>query len=345
MPREDHAYTPEPRSEVIRRRLVTIPRTFLLLAAATILMPPLALVAAVVDGVRFAVRRRPAMTLRLLAFGWVFLATEAIGLLWMLATWLVSGFGVRRRFLVESTWPIQRWWARTLLRTVERLFDLRFEPTGFEAATPGPILAMFRHASIIDNLLPAVYLTDAHGLELRWIVKRELLTLPSLDIAGKRLPNYFVDRMSKDPRSELRAIRRLAEGLGPDEGILLYPEGTRFTEEKRRRALERMAGGDAALLAMAQSMRHVLPPRLGGAITLFDAGMDVLIVAHEGLGGFASVREIWSGSLVGRTIPVRAWRHDATGIPTDRDGRARWLFERWLEVDAWIEEIRSDQAS
>ncbi len=228
---------------------------------------------------------------------------------------------------------------------MQRLFDLRFVASGFESATPGPILAMFRHASIIDNLLPAVYLTDAHGLKLRWIVKRELLTLPSLDIAGKRLPNYFVDRTSADPRRELRAIRTLAEDLDPDEGVLLYPEGTRFTEAKRTRALERMEGGDPDLLAMAHSMRHVLPPRIGGAMTLFDAGADVLVVAHEGLGGFASVGEIWSGSLVGRTVPIRAWRHSAADIPEDRDARARWLYERWREIDDWITSSRADQAS
>lgn len=340
-----HDYTPEPRGAVIRRRLVTVPRSFALLFVLTVASPVVVLAAGLVDGARYLVRRRPAMTLRLLAFGWVFLAVEALGILWMTGTWVWSGFGINRRRLVEATWRIQRWWARTLFRSVQRLFDLRFVATGFELATPGPILAVFRHASIIDNLLPAVYLTDGQRLKLRWIVKRELLMLPSLDIAGKRLPNYFVDRASPDPRRELRAIRALAENLDTDEGILLYPEGTRFTEAKRARALERMANGDPELLEMAQRMHHVLPPRLGGAMTLFDAGLDVLVVAHEGLGGFASIGEIWSGSLVGRTIPIRAWRHAADSIPDDRRGRARWLYERWLEIDAWIASTRLDQAS
>lgn len=345
MQRYDHHYTPEARRDVVRRRLVTVPRTFGLLALATVAMPLVLLIAGVVDAVRYLIGRRPAMTLRLAAFGWVFLATEATGIVWMTGTWLTSGFGLNRRRLAESTWPIQRWWARTLFRTVERLFDLRFDASGFATATPGPIIAMFRHASIIDNLLPAVYLTDAHGLKLRWIVKRELLSLPSLDIAGKRLPNYFVDRTSSDPRRELRAIRSLAEDLDADEGVLLYPEGTRFTEAKRTRALARMDDGDPELLEMARSMRHVLPPRLGGAITLLDAGADVLIVAHEGLGGFASVGEIWSGSLVGRTVPIQAWRHPADEVPEERRARARWLYARWTEVDAWIASTREHQAS
>ena len=27
-------------------------------------------------------------------------------------------------------------------------------------------------------------------------------------------------------------MRRLAEGMGPDEGMLIFPKGTRFTEER-----------------------------------------------------------------------------------------------------------------
>lgn len=344
MQRYDHDYTPEPRLDTIKRRLVTVPRTFLLLLAVSLLAPIAFVIGAIVDGVRYAVQRKPAMTLRLMAFGWIFLAAEAVGIVWMGATWLMSGAGLRRRYLIESTWPTQRWWARTLLRNVQRLFRIDFDVTDIDTASPGPIIAMFRHASIIDNLLPAAYLTDGQRYKLRWILKRELLGLPSLDIAGKRLPNYFVDRESSDPRSELAAIKTLSEDLAEDEGVLIYPEGTRFTEAKRRRALERMEGGDPELLARAHRMRHVLPPRLGGSLTLLDAGVDVVIVAHEGLGGFAHIGEIWSGSLVGKTIPVRAWRFDAADIPTDRTGRSIWLYDQWLEIDRWIDDVKA-QAS
>lgn len=342
--RYDHQYTPEPRRVVIRRRLLTVPRTFVLLVAVTAALPLLVVAAAVVDGARHAVRRTPATTLRLLAFAWVFLAAEAAGILWMTATWVASGFGRNRRFLAESTWPVQRWWARTLLRAVERLFGIRFEVGGLDVVRPGPVVVMFRHASIIDNLLPAVLITDGLGMKLRWVVKRELLTLPSLDIAGKRLPNHFVDRNAADPRNELRSIGALAGELDPDEGVLIFPEGTRFTEAKRVRALDRMQKGDPDLLAIARRMRHVMPPRLGGALTLLDAGLDVVVAGHEGLGGFASIGEIWSGSLLGRTVPVALWRHPASSIPGDRKQRSRWLYERWLELDSWVEE-RKAQAS
>ena len=58
------------RASTIRRRLVTIPRLLVLFALVTMTLPLLAVVALVVDGVRFAWRRRPAMATRLTAFLW-----------------------------------------------------------------------------------------------------------------------------------------------------------------------------------------------------------------------------------------------------------------------------------
>lgn len=335
------------RRAVIRRRLVTIPRTLALLVVTTVLAPVIVMVAAVVDAVRrIGAPGRPAMTLRLAAFAWVYLAAETIGIVWLFVQWLASGFGTNRSRLVTSTWPIQRWWARTLFGAARTLFDLRLEADGLDAAVPGPIIVMFRHASIIDNLLPAVLMTDGLGLELRWVVKRELLDLPALDIAGGRLPNHFVDRTAADPDAEIAAIRALATDLGPNEGVLIFPEGTRYTPDKARRALAALDSGDPRLAELARRMRHVLPPRPGGALALIDSGADVMVVGHEGLGGLAGIADIWSGSLVGRTIRVSGRRFLGRDIPRGESARAAWLFERWLEIDDWIDEQKGEaQAS
>jgi len=231
---------------------------------------------------------------------------------------------------------VQTFWARTLLGGVRRLFRLRFAVTGADVIRPGPIVAMFRHASIVDNLLPVVLLTHDQGIRLRWIVKRELLAVPGLDVGGTRLPNLFVDRSSADPRTEIRRIRELATGLTPAEGVLIYPEGTRFTEERRAKAVAALATRDPSMRTRAERLRNVLPPRIGGPLTLLDAGYDVVVCAHEGLGGFAKIGDVWSGGLVGRTINVTFWRIPAATIPTGRKERIAWLFEEWERVDAWI---------
>lgn len=327
----------EPRSEIVRRRLASISRSVLFLVALTALLPLLLAAAAAIDAVRWLALRRPWMSVRLVLFGWTFFATEVAGLAWLFFGWVGSGFGRRWDRLVELTWPVQRWWARSLFTSVQRLFRITLSVEGHDTTTPGPILAMFRHASIIDNLLPAVLLTDAKELKLRWIVKRELLSLPSLDVAGTRLPNYFVDRHAEDPRAEIRAIRRLGEGLAPDEGVLIYPEGTRFTEKRRRRALERLQERMPNLHDRAGRLRHVLPPRIGGPLALLDTGSDVVLCGHEGLGGFARIGDIWSGALVGRTVSVKFWRIAAAEIPHDRKARIDWLYTQWEMIDAWIE--------
>ncbi len=327
----------EPRSDIIKRRLVTIPRSIALLVATTALLPVLLACGSIVDATRWLVHRRPWMSLRLIAFGWVFLAAESWGLVRFFSHWVASGFGARREWLIARAWPVQTWWARTLLNTVRRLFQLRLSVEGADLARPGPIVAMFRHASIVDNLLPAALLTDNQGIRLRWIIKRELLTIPALDVGGTRLPNYFVDRDSPDPRAEIRRIRALAADLDEDEGVLIYPEGTRFTEKRRLRALASLERRDPSLYGRARRLRNVLPPRIGGPLTLLDSGYDVVVCAHEGLGGFAKIRDLWSGALVGQTINVVFWRIAAADIPSGRKARIEWLFDQWDRVDDWID--------
>ncbi len=298
-------------------------------------MPVLAGGAALVDLARAVAFRRPWMALRLLAFGWVFLAVEVVGLLWFLAGWIASGFGRQRERLVAAAWPTQRWWARTLFAAAQRIFAITLEIEGAETARPGPIIAMFRHASIVDNLLPAVLLTDGEDMRLRWVIKKELLAVPALDVGGTRLPNHFVERASTDPRDEIRKIRALAKGLEEDEGVLIYPEGTRFTEPRRERAVAGLASRPA-LQERARRFRHVLPPRIGGPLALLDTGYDVVFCAHSGLDGFATIGDVWSGGIVGAKVRAEMWRVPAGSIPKTRTERISWLFDQWDHVDGWV---------
>jgi 1-acyl-sn-glycerol-3-phosphate acyltransferase len=340
MPDYETDFNPEARSAVVKRRLKTVPRSLLLLVLLTILAPIVFPIALAVDFGRFLIFRRPFMAVRMIAFGWVWLATEAVGIVRFFLHWLTAGFGRNRKRMVDRAWAVQQWWARVLFGSVRRLFRLGLEIEGYDSVTPGPILAMFRHASIIDNLLPAALLTDAKGLKLRWLIKRELLQVPSLDVGGKRLPNYFVDRSAADPREELRRIRALGSNLAADEGLLIYPEGTRFTERRRSRALEKLHESASNLYERASNLRYVLPPKTGGVLTLLDSGVDPLICAHEGLGGFAKVSDIWSGAIMNTTIRVKFWRVAATDVPTDRKGRIDWLYTQWEAIDAWIASVK-----
>jgi 1-acyl-sn-glycerol-3-phosphate acyltransferase len=153
----------------------------------------------------------------------------------------------------------------------------------------------------------------------------------------------FVRRGSGDTEAELERMRALAVGLGPDEGILIYPEGTRCTADKLARAKQIVAERQPALAPLAERLRHVLPPRLGGTVALLEAarGADVVIFGHVGLDGFEYISDIWSGAIVGTTVRLKFWRHPAAEVPGGRDELIAWLYDRWQELDDWIAEVRA----
>jgi 1-acyl-sn-glycerol-3-phosphate acyltransferase len=307
-------------------------------AAATLALPVLLLAAILYDLGAAAMRRGRFVATRLVLIGWAYLGAEVIGIVALGVLWVATAGGRVRRVFISGTYTIQRWWAGLIFATIRGLFRLQVDVEGSELLERGPMMVFMRHASIVDNLLPNVLITAPHGIRLRYVLKRELLSDPALDIAGSRLPNYFVDRHSKDSDSEAGAIGRLGTGLRDDEGVLIYPEGTRFTAARRARALERLQSTNPDLHKRAAQMHGVLPPRLGGPLALLDAepAADVVIAAHVGLDGFSHIRQILGGGLVGSTIRVRFQRFSHRDIPTDPTARAEWLYDRWAEVDAWI---------
>jgi 1-acyl-sn-glycerol-3-phosphate acyltransferase len=328
----------ENRSETILRRLRTIPPLVLGLLLVTALLPALLVVGMAIDLGRWAVSRVPPTATRLALFLWVYLAAEVAGLAGLAAAWVASGGGRRDAWLRDLTWRLQETWAASLFGAVRALFGIRIEMMGGEEAAPGPVIVLVRHASIVDNLLPANLIARPHGIRLRYVLKRELLADPCLDVAGRRLPNYFVRRGTGEAR-ELERVRALAHGLGTDEGVLIYPEGTRFTPERRARAIVRIAERDPQLAARAERLRHLLPPRLGGIGALLDGApaADVVLVAHHGLDGLRLVSDVWRGGLVGLVVRVRMTRVPRAAVPVAGPDRTAWLYDLWQEVDDWLD--------
>jgi 1-acyl-sn-glycerol-3-phosphate acyltransferase len=247
---------------------------------------------------------------------------------------LGRGSKARRRMVYD----LRIHWARSHIGGIKALFGLTFEIEGLDNAGPGPMIVLIRHASIIDNALPDTVIGHAHGIGLRFVLKRELQSIPTIDIGGRWVPTNFVRRGSKNPEAEVAQLRRLAHDLGPGEGILIYPEGTRHTEEKAARAKELIAERQPEIAPLANRLKHVLPPRLGGPLALLDEsdGADVVLCAHVGLDGFEFISDIWAGGLVGTTVKVRFWRFRADEIPATEPERITWLYERWQTLDDWI---------
>ena len=324
------------------RRLVTVPGVVLALALATATLPALLTLAFLVD---LVLRRGSFTSVRLVLFLEAFLAIEVLGIAALAGVWLATPGDPRRRAAI--TGPVQNLYTAALLETTRALFALRFEVEGDHvAAEPGPVLVFIRHSSIADVLLPGVFLARRHGLRLRYVLKRELLVLPCLDIAGHFLPNHFVARDGADSAGEVAALGRLAEGLGDRDGVLIYPEGTRFSAGKRRRILDRLAE-DPEARRRAARLNHLLPLRAGGSLALLDAapGCDLLFFGHAGFEGLATLRDIWAGAMVGRTIRLKLWRARAAEIPHGRAARLTWLEGRWQSLDDWLASMERVEAS
>jgi 1-acyl-sn-glycerol-3-phosphate acyltransferase len=341
-PRETTRFHDETLGSRWRRRTLTVP-AYLAAALLAAGLLPFALPVTLALDARDLAHPRVGPEVRAprtrFAVGIVFLLLcEAAGIAGALATWTIAGgpFGHGSARAHRLDRALQRWWASALLHGGRRLLGLGLRVTGDDLAGDGPILVFARHASLVDSLLPCVLLDR---FRLRYVLKRELLWDPCLDIVGTRLPNAFVRRGAGDP-AEIARVAALARGLERDEGVVLFPEGTRFTPERRQHLIDLLdARGERPRLREAGVLRHLLPPRRGGVLALLEAAPEasVVVLAHTGLEGAARLGDLWRGSLMGRTIEVEMWQVRRAEIPGDDDGREAWLETCWRRVDEWID--------
>jgi 1-acyl-sn-glycerol-3-phosphate acyltransferase len=202
-----------------------------------------------------------------------------------------------------------------------------------------PLLLLVRHVSTADTILASIFVAERYGIVLRYVLKRELLWDPCLDIVGNRLVNVFVRRGGGDSQADLAAVASLTENLGPGEGILIYPEGTRFTTEKRRRIIEKLSQrGDEIAARRARDLTRVLPPRLGGTLALLEQASkwDIGICAHVGMDKATSFADFLSGALVGAEVRIRIGLHRGETLPKEREPLTEWIYDRWAEVDRFV---------
>ncbi len=319
------------------RRAISVPLYGGLAAICVLGAPGWLTLALLVDAGRGQIAHRPRT--RALAFFALYLGCEVLGLLVAALVWgatLGGWIGGADRYR-EANAALQRGWTRALFHGARVIFGWTLQVEGLELARQGPLVLLVRHSSVADTGVTAALVANPNRLQLRYVLKRELLWDPCLDVVGRRLPNAFIDRAAPRKEAEIAAVARLAQGLDAGSAVLIYPEGTRFSEGKLAQRVAALRDRAATeLLAIAERYAAVLPPRPGGVLALLDAaaGADVVLVEHSGFEGAATFADFWAGALVGRTIRVRLRRFPADAIP--ETGRDRWLYERWGEMDRWI---------
>lgn len=318
------------RSGVWRRRLVTVPSVFAIAAGSTVAMPVWVPLVVVLDLLR---RRRRWPLTRLSVFGWWWAWHEVAGVARAFGLWATG-----RAKDADAHYSLMAWWSGALMRGLDRIGGIDVEVRGLDALDHGDAIVVSRHASFADSLVSGWVTSAVAGVRPRYVLKRELLVDPCLDIVGLRLPNHFLDRSAVDTEAELAALRSLVAGLGPRDVGVIFAEGTRSTPVKRRRALERIRERDPARARLMAGLRHLLPPRPAGTQALLAGApsADVVFAWHTGFDGFDSPRGMLR-RLGEPPVPARFVMRRVRRADVDEADFAAWLDRRWLELDAEVD--------
>jgi 1-acyl-sn-glycerol-3-phosphate acyltransferase len=190
---------------------------------------------------------------------------------------------------------------------------------------------------------------------LRFFLKRELIRVPFLGLAWWALDFPFVRRHSKAQlaqRPELRGRDLEAARLACEKfrdvpvAIMNFPEGTRFTADKRDRS--------------GSPYEDLLLPRIGGmGQVLYALGdqLDALIdvtIAYPGRDRIARAPSFWD-LLTGlipkvvvraqrREIPPELLGRDFGADPELRESLREWMHASWLEKDRRLSTILNGSA-
>jgi 1-acyl-sn-glycerol-3-phosphate acyltransferase len=235
------------------------------------------------------------------------------------------------------------------VHSAQRLFALRLVTDGvswspLDDGVPGSTNAMVvlsRHAGPGDSLLLVQTLMNRDHLRRPRIVLKDMLQLdPLIDVYLNRLPSSFVASGPRGGDAAVEAIGDLAGDLGEEDALLIFPEGANFTPRRRISAIRRLRDrGLARAVRRAEAMRHVLPPRPAGVGAALRGAphADVVLVGHTGLEHLSTVRDVWRGLPMDKTLHLRWWFVPAAEVPREQEQLTEWLYGWWSTIDAWIE--------
>lgn len=324
------------RYERLRRRLVSIPALGVAAFAVTVSIPLWLPVVVLVDLARLRLRLPLA---RLMCFGVCWCWIEVAGVVRSCQLWAVG-----RSLDERANYSLMGWWSGALMRALALTVGVKPQIDGLEALGDGNAIVLSRHVSLADSLLSGWVFATVAGVSPRYVLKRELLFDPCLDIVGLRVPNHFLDREATDGSAELEALRQLGSSVGHGSVGVIFAEGTRANDRKRARALEKIADSDPARAARLSGLRRLLPPRSAGSAALLRGapGADVILAWHTGFDGL----DTFSGMIDKLSKPLPPVRFVMRRVPRSEvpDGElfVEWLDEQWVQMDAAVDRSLSN---
>ena len=322
----------------IRRRLASISGLVVAALALLVLLPAWLPAAIVVDVARGRLRL-PIARLLLFALGWAWL--ETTGVVIAFGLWLTGQRNHR-----EAHYRLQAWWAANVLGVLRATTGINVTAEQVDQLRPGPAVLLCRHASLADSLVSAWVITTLAGMHPRYVLKRELLVDPCLDIVGNRLPNHFLDRQAADSQIELDALARLSSGMTERDITVIFPEGTRSSPRKRERVMQKLSERDPIRAERLRPLRHLLPPRPAGSAAVIAGAPDADIVIgwHVGFDGLDTFGGVLR-HLAHKPPPVRfrALRIARADVPSGA-AFTEWLDTIWLRADSDVHDMLEEHA-
>ena len=308
---------------MFRRRLLTLSSLILVTILAVALLP-LVVITTLLMSLSPKFRTAP----QALAFIYDFLVYEWSGL----ARFLFVLARYPKHDLMDKDRAIQFWWAQHLFDMGKRLYQLQIEVTGTEALEGNCALLLSRHSSMGDTVLPLLFFGKARAEGLRYVLKQELRYLPFLDIGGHRLPNVFVDRSGTDSAKAIKEVSNLIATARANESVLIYPEGTRFTQKKH----DDLRRKHPHLEDQLNRWPNLLPLRLGGVLGMLKAnpGKDLVFLAHAGFEGSADIHDLLGGGWLNQKVRLHFWRVPYSEIP--QENVQDFLFSEWDKMQATV---------
>jgi 1-acyl-sn-glycerol-3-phosphate acyltransferase len=166
---------------------------------------------------------------------------------------------------------------------------------------------------------------------IRYVLKKELLLDPSIDIVGQSLLNFFIERRSRNIKNEIKNIGFLGKNLMNKEAVTIYPEGTRFSFKKKVFILNKFKSNyDYNFYKYCKLLKKTLPPRANGAIELLlnnKNEADVIFCAHK---GFELFNNLFKHKVMNKSIYVNFKRISFNRIPKNKKKIKKWFLNEWI---------------
>ena len=330
---------------LLRHTVIRRVTTLIVLALFTVVAVPLLLVTLLIGGLamlRPGGRGRPA---RFAAFAIAYFGAEFFGLFRLTWLWIFAsphGDARRRTRYEDAHYALLDRLLGVLWAVARRAFRVRVSPPEQAAPLPeGPLLVFSRHAGPGDSFLLVYALLEVIRRRPRVVLKQTLTLDPLIDIALSRTPNCFVGRGEREREQATERIAELSGTLGPQDALLIFPEGGNFTHARRSKLIERLRlKRDWRLVPVARSLEHVLPPQPSGTFAAIDAaapGTTVVFVAHTGLDQMESVGSVWRSVPLDGPLEIAWWTCPVDQVPRTQPEREDWLSAHWSRIDEWID--------